>query len=397
MLRTLNERMERYAERKLAAMSEVERRDARAFDDWFIRKRGWKWLIWVFGAATALAGVASYLPWNLRFLGAAIMFNGIAFALLWAGFVAWFGYRRLQGRLLRVTGICLLTVAIVAPLVVATMEMVRGRPPFEWLTDSALLRHLAVATFLFAFLYVSVVALISTFRNREHLALAKHLEADARRSELSRRLAESELKLLQSQIEPHFLFNTLGSAQQLAEKGAPEAARLIGDLIRFLRAATPALRREATTLDDEAHLIEAYLAIMRTRLGERLRFRVEVPPLLRGVALPSGMLITLVENAIKHGIEPLPSGGEILVSASTLADGRVEVRVADTGAGLGSTAPGQGIGLANIRERLAMLYGERGGLELEENVPRGFVARLLVPLERPGAHPARSIDPMEAG
>jgi signal transduction histidine kinase len=382
MLRRLNERMERYAERKLAAMSEVERRDARAFDEWFIRKGGWKWLVWIGVAATLLAGVASQLPWNLRFVPAAIMFNGIAFALLWAGFVAWFGYRRLQGKLLRVTGASLLTVAIVAPFVVAAMEMMRGRPPFAWLTDSALLRHLAVTTFLFAFLYVSVVALISTFRNREHIALARHLEAEARRSELSRRLAESELKLLRSQIEPHFLFNTLGSAQQLAEKGAPDAARLIGDLIRFLRAATPSLRREATTLDDEARLVGAYLAIMRTRFGARLRFAIDVPAALRSTPLPSGMLITLVENAVKHGIEPLPEGGEITVSAHDRADGRLEVRVADTGAGLATDAPGQGIGLANIRERIAMLYGDGAALELEENVPRGFVARLLLPVER---------------
>ncbi|HSV18878.1 MAG TPA: histidine kinase [Casimicrobiaceae bacterium] len=391
MLRQLNERMERYAERKLAAMSEVERRDARAFDEWFIRRGGWKWLIWIGVAATLVAAVASQLPWNLRFVPAAIMFNGIAYALLWAGFVAWFGYRRLQGKLLRVTGACLLTVAIIAPLVVAAMEMMRGRPPFAWLTDSALLRHLAVATFLFAFLYVSVVALISTFRNREHIALARHLEAEARRSELSRRLAESELKLLQSQIEPHFLFNTLGSAQQLAEKGAPDAARLIGDLIRFLRAATPSLRREATTLDDEARLVGAYLAIMRTRFGTRLRYSIDVPAALRSTPLPSGMLITLVENAVKHGIEPLPEGGEIVVSAHDRSDGRLEVRVADTGAGLGTQTPGQGIGLANIRERIAMLYGDGAALELEENVPRGFVARLLLPVERAAMHPAAAL------
>ena len=193
MLRRLNERMEQYAARKLAAMSEVERRDARAFDDWFVRQRGWRWLVWICVGATLLAGAAAQLPWNLQFVPAAIMFNGIAFALLWAAFVAWFGYRRLQGKLLRMTGVSLLTVAIVAPLVVATLEVIRGRPPFEWLTDSVMLRHLAVATFVFAFLYVSVVALISTFRNREHIALAKHLEAEARRSDLSRRLAESEL------------------------------------------------------------------------------------------------------------------------------------------------------------------------------------------------------------
>ena len=135
---------------------------------------------------------------------------------------------------------------------------------------------------------------------------------------------------------------------------------------------------------------------MRTRLGSRLRFRVDVPPLLRGVALPAGMLITLVENAVKHGIEPSPAGGEIAVTAATRPDDRLEVRVADTGAGLGSATPGQGIGLANIRERLAMLYGARAALELEENVPHGFVARLRLPIDRPGAR-AVAPDSMEAG
>ena len=100
---------------------------------------------------------------------------------------------------------------------------------------------------MFGFLFALVTALIAHLRNREYRALTAHLEAEARQSETSRQLAESKLKLLQLQIEPHFLFNTLGSAQQLAEKGAPDAARLIGDLIRFLRAATPALRDEVTT------------------------------------------------------------------------------------------------------------------------------------------------------
>ena len=113
--------------------------------------------------------------------------------------------------------------------------------------DSALLRHIVTGALVFGFLYTFVVALIANLRNREYRALAANLEAEARQSELSRQLAESKLKLLQLQIEPHFLFNTLGSAQQLAEKGAPEAARLISDLIRFLRAATPTLRDEATT------------------------------------------------------------------------------------------------------------------------------------------------------
>jgi sensor histidine kinase YesM len=285
--------------------------------------------------------------------------------------------------LLQITIFCLVVLAVVMPMVITLIAWLRGDPPLGWLHDDALLRHISVATFIFAFVYLSLAAIIAALRNREHVATARHLEAEARRSELSRRLAESELKLLQSQVEPHFLFNTLGSAQQLAEKGAPEAAHLIADLIRFLRAATPSLRRAATTLGDERRMIAAYLAIMRTRLPGRLAFRLDIAEGLRGIAVPPGMLITLVENAVKHGIELAPDGGLIHVSARRRPDpdGRLELSVVDTGAGLGAGAPGQGIGLANIRERLELLYGARAGLELEENTPRGFVARVLLPIE----------------
>ncbi|EFK97383.1 protein containing Signal transduction histidine kinase, internal region domain, partial [sediment metagenome] len=128
--------------------------------------------------------------------------------------------------------------------------------------------------------------------------------------------------MLQLQIEPHFLFNSLGSAQQLAEKGAPEAARLIANLIRFLRAATPALREDVTSLAQERTLVEAYLGIMKTRLADRLAYAVDIPASLADAVVPPGMLITLVENAIKHGIEPLPAGGRIDVRAAQDADGR---------------------------------------------------------------------------
>src|SRR5208283_2206210 len=193
---------------------------------------------------------------------------------------------------------------------------------------------------------------------------------ERRESELSCQLAQSRLKMLQLQIEPHFLFNTLGSAQQLAASRAPEAARLIGDLICFLRAVTPSMREEYTTLAQEGALVQAYLAIMRVRLGPRLAFSVLIPRELESFRLPPGMLITLVENAIKHGIEPHAPGGEVRVTAMR-QEGRVVVTVADTGAGI-SNMPGPGIGLANIRERLQLLCGDRAELCLAENEPRGF-------------------------
>ena len=129
--------------------------------------------------------------------------------------------------------------------------------------------------------------------------------------------------------------------------------------------------------------MRAYLSIMQTRLGRRLDFAVSIPPALGDVPLPPGMLITLVENAIKHGIEPHAPGGRVEVTARATED-RVEIDVADTGAGLDESAePGTGIGLANVRERLSLLYGERASLELFVNQPRGFRARLAFPREAP--------------
>jgi LytS/YehU family sensor histidine kinase len=273
--------------------------------------------------------------------------------------------------------------ALAGALVGASLAgLVKGVDPLGWIQDSAKLRHVVMAGLVFGFLYALVVALIAHLRNREYAALTAHLAAEARQSELSRQLAESRLKLLQLQIEPHFLFNTLGSAQQLAEKAAPDAARLIADLIRFLRAATPAMKDEAATLQQEATLVGAYLSIMRRRLGARLDYRIDLPVALEDAAVPPGMLITLVENAIKHGIEPAPHGGRVDVTAARASDARLVVTVADTGAGL-SSQPGQGIGLANIRERLALLYGDRAELALEENVPHGFIARLCLPRPTP--------------
>jgi sensor histidine kinase YesM len=380
-LAALKARYDAFADRVLASLSEVERRDVRAFDHWLYRQGGWRWIVVIVGVATGAAWIAAQLPWNMTFTEAAILFNLVVLMLVWSGLTAWFGYRKFAGRLFRVvvTGPLL---ALGGALIGASVGgFIKGVEPFAWLNDSAKLRHVVMAGLVFGFLYALVVALIAHLRNREYAALTASLEAEARQSTLSRQLAESRLKMLQLQIEPHFLFNTLGSAQQLAEKAAPDAARLIADLIRFLRATTPSMKDEVATLQQEGTLAGAYLSIMQRRLGARLDFRIDIPPALELATVPPGMLITLVENAIKHGIEPAPDGGRISVAVTRGGDAgaRLIVTVADTGAGL-SSHPGQGIGLANIRERLALLYGGDAELTLEENVPRGFVARLQLPL-----------------
>jgi signal transduction histidine kinase len=377
---SLKSRYDAFADRLLDSLSEIERRDVRSFDHWFFSE-GWRWLAGLVVATTILAWLGAQLPWNMSFAEAAILFNVVVLLLVWSGVSAWFGFRRLKGRIFRrvvVDPVVFLIIGTLAGALVA--GLINGENPLDLLNDYTRLRHGITAGLVFSFLYALLVALISQLRNREYAALTAHFEAEARQSDLSRQLAESRLKLLQLQIEPHFLFNTLGSAQQLAEKGAPQAARLIADLIRFLRAATPSLRDETTTLGQDAMLAEAYLSIMRTRLTRRLDHAIDVPPSLADVALPPGMLITLVENAIKHGIEPSPAGGRIDISAR-IEGATLVVRVADTGAGIdGGGTPGQGIGLANIRERLKLLYGGAASLELAGNSPRGFVASIVLPV-----------------
>lgn len=377
----LTRRYRTFSQRVLSSLSEIERRDVQAFDRWFYAGRGWAWLIVIAGINFVLAGIAAELPWNMSFLEASVLINAIVFLLLWSVLAVWFGYRKFHGKVLRYMLLTPLLALIGACVGAGIGAVLKGLNPFDWLVDRPQVRHIVIAALVFGFLYALFTAIIAHLRNREYAALATKLELERRESELSCQLAESRLKMLQLQIEPHFLFNTLGSAQQLAASRAPEAARLIGDLICFLRAAMPSMREEYTTLGQEATLAEAYLAIMRVRLGTRLGFSVRIPRELESFRLPPGMLITLVENAIKHGIEPHPPGGEVQVSATREGD-RVALMVADTGAGI-SSMPGQGIGLANIRERLQLLCGDGAELCLAENEPRGFVARLELPAVMP--------------
>lgn len=378
---SLKSRYDAFAERVLCSLSEIEREDVKSFDRWFYAG-GWRWLAGIVAVTTAFAWIASRLPWNMSFVEAAILFNLIVLSLLWSGLTAWFGYRKFSGKVFRYVLLGPLLALAGAFVGASVASIVKGVDPLSWVQDSAKLRHIVIAGLVFGFLYTVVVALIAALRNREYKLLAANLEAEREQAELSRKLAESRLRLLQLQIEPHFLFNTLGSAQQLAEKGAPEAARLIANLIRFLRAAAPALRDDGTTLAQERGLIEAYLGIMRTRLGARLEYAVRVPEALADYVVPPGMLITLVENAIKHGIEPMVGGGRVDVEASRGEDGRVALVVADTGAGPGmGPAQGDGLGLPNIRERLALLHGDAATLELHANAPTGCIARIVLPAE----------------
>ncbi len=213
-------------------------------------------------------------------------------------------------------------------------------------------------------------------RARAEMARIK-AEVDAARAREEKQMLSARLQLLQAQVEPHFLFNTLANVQHLTDTDPALASQMLGSLIRYLRAALPRMREQASTLAREIEMVRAYLEIQRVRMGDRLQFDIDVPDALLADAMPPMMLISLVENAVKHGIDPLPEGGRIRVTAIGTPIG-MRVSVIDTGAGL-SEHMGIGIGLGNIRERLATLHGHAARLDLTENAPHGVSASIEVP------------------
>jgi LytS/YehU family sensor histidine kinase len=199
----------------------------------------------------------------------------------------------------------------------------------------------------------------------------------AEQNALSSAALEARLNVLQAQIEPHFLFNTLANVRRLCEVDPHRGRAMLGSLLDYLRAALPAMRRSSSALGEEFELVRAYLEVLQHRMGERLRFRVELSESLADASIPPLILPTLVENAVRHGLGPLPEGGTITVSAARDGD-QVVIRVADDGAGFQGTS-GSGVGLANTRARLSALFGAAARLSLCGNDPRGVIAEVRLP------------------
>ena len=203
--------------------------------------------------------------------------------------------------------------------------------------------------------------------------------ATAAEEGLKRQLAEAQLKMMQAQVEPHFLFNTLASVDYLIETDPTTASKMQKNLIQYLRAALPQMREGSTTLGKEVQLCRAFLEILRFRMEDRLQYTVIVPQGLQSAQFPPMMLQSLVENSIKHGLEPKPEGGSLSISAD-IANGKLRVTVADTGLGFAVAGQqGTGVGLANVRERLAALYGGAARLSIEANSPAGTIVTIEVP------------------
>jgi sensor histidine kinase YesM len=223
------------------------------------------------------------------------------------------------------------------------------------------------------------VSLFFLLKFREARTRAAMLKADADRNLLSKQAIEAELKLMQAQVEPHFLFNTLASVQFLTETDPPKAGLMLGHLLAYLRAALPQLRSNSTTLGQESDLAQAYLSIMQMRMGPRLSFVIDVPAELRSHRFPPMLLMSLVENAIKHGIEPQADGGTVRLEARR-DTGRIAVSVVDNGHGLADKIA-SGVGLTNLRGRLRALYADQARFTLEELAPHGARATVELPYD----------------
>ncbi len=224
-----------------------------------------------------------------------------------------------------------------------------------------------------------IVHIAQDITERKRAEKTRLEEQQLRRMSAEQKLVETQLRMLQAQIEPHFLFNTLANVISLIDKEPQSAKNVLQHLTRSLRLSLERSREDVSTLEQEAEMLRDYLSIFKMRLGPRLDFIIEIPDELLTLPFPPMLLQPLVENAIKHGIEPKVEGGRVTIKAEK-PDGVLRLSVSDTGLGLAEAINSQGMGLENVKARLQALYNARASLVLEENLPCGVVATIEVPL-----------------
>jgi sensor histidine kinase YesM len=275
-------------------------------------------------------------------------------------------------------GLQVVAVAVAVPFVVAIAYWLTTlAEPEPWYHDKNRLGGYASMTIqgLLIGPWMAVAALLKQIKGEaQKQALAFELE----RSEYERKALDARLRLLQAQVEPHFLFNTLANVRELVDARSPQASSVLGSLIAYLRAAVPRLHEPATTLGQELELVRAYLEVMHMRMPDRLQFALHVDEPARALFCPPMTLLTLVENAVRHGIDPGEQGGRIDVRVQ-VREGRCCAEVVDTGVGLAHAADGLGTGLSNLRERLQLAFGGDAQLRLEAIAPHGVRAMLEFP------------------
>ena len=250
-----------------------------------------------------------------------------------------------------------------AALTVELQDMPRGSELRNWTLVSGVILAVLLST---------VWWFVTIYRAHQIEARLRELAEQQRALDMARQLAAA-------QIQPHFLYNALAALQHWVQTKDDRAAPLLGALTSFLRATLPLFNQQRLALGDEAQAVRQYLEVMRLRLGERLRYSLDVDAAAAAAQVPPGLLLTLVENAVEHGVMPALSGASVQVCGHVQA-GELLLSVHDTGPGLAPGAP-EGTGLSNTRTRLAQAFGERASLQLENAPDGGCIARIRCPLE----------------
>ncbi len=316
-------------------------------------------------------------------LVARVLFIGFAVLLAFGLFERW--PARLPGWISR-WALQVVAVAAAVPISAALAYAITtiGEPQHWWQTTGRLSGFgMMTVLGLLVSPWIAVASLLRQIKDEAHKQALK-FELD--RSQYERNALDARFRLLQAQVAPHFLFNTLANIRELVSTGSPRAAPVLESLIAYLRASVPRLNEPSSTLGQELELVQAYLEVMQMRMPDRLEFSVEADDYARAAICPPMTLLTLVENAMRHGIDPAEEGGSIEVRA-LVRDGRIRASVSDTGMGFvpgNGALPGLGTGLANLRERLQLAFGGDANLTLKENQPHGVRAEMDFPV-RTGA------------
>ncbi len=352
----------------------ARRAEALALDRYL--RANWPRVLGGYAAAIVPATVGLYLVKSrLGWLPAFLAANLLALCAVVLFLSAWYGWRKWTGKRARRTFAVFFASMVAGAAAVLALDALRTGRAFPDMAPEKV-STLAGSILLMAVVAMALLMGIVTLRRREDAQRMALLQADAVRERLERQGIQARLKLLQAQVEPHFLFNTLANVRYLVQSGSGDALPMLDHLIHYLRTALPEIRADGSTLGREAQLAGAYLEILRLRMGGALAVTLDVPEALASLPFPPLMLMTLVENAIKHGVGPVGHGSVTI--AARESDGRIRVTVEDDGRGIGGEL-GRGVGLANARERLAALHGDAARLVLAAREGGGTRATIEVP------------------
>lgn len=369
------------------------------------RREGWYYRrVMALRFDSALRRLALWTPWRrLRFTLIASVLWGLLLSPGWHSSIAGllirtvtiglilmlvFGLiekwpRRLPGWLARwVLQVVAIAIAVpVAVLAIYVASTGAGQPPFYMDKDRMDGFSALAGT---GVLFAPWIAMSALMRQRDETVRSQAVAFERERSAMERQALDARLRLLQAQVEPHFLFNTLANVRELVDSGSPQASAVLGSLIAYLRAAVPRLQDPATTLGQELELVRAYLELMHMRMPDRLQFEIHADEEARALRCPPMTLLTLVENAVRHGIDPSEEGGRIEVRVR-LRDGRCRMQVIDTGMGFRRAGDGLGTGLSTLLERLKLTFGNDAQLRLITLDPHGVRAEVDFPAPRSAA------------